>query len=170
MQLDNISDLIQKALKGDTSKYKLLAEAFYYGNIVERSIPLARYWAFKAIAAGDKSASSIYDIANNIHLTGDEKYIDVSGKYGLAPTSFSWFFSQRLRGSHDRCPERNNYYRSYYCFRLGPIVVPVGAYRVLAYNNGYRILGEEKMRPGEFVVYLFFDIISIIILCILFAS
>ena len=50
---DRIDVLFEKAKAGDNEAQLKLAKSFYRGNLVEKSIDQAKYWAFKAIQNGN---------------------------------------------------------------------------------------------------------------------
>ncbi len=67
---DRIDVLFEKARSGDSNAQLKLAKSFYRGFLVEKSIDQAKYWAFKSVSSGNKSAQIFY---NEILKTKKEK-------------------------------------------------------------------------------------------------
>ena len=58
---DRIDVWMEKAKAGDAKAQFRLAKCFKRGHLVEKSLDLARYWAFKAVSSGKTSAQSFYE-------------------------------------------------------------------------------------------------------------
>ena len=58
---DRIDVLFEKARSGDADAQLKLAKNFKKGHLVEKSLDQAKYWAFKAVSAGNHSAQSFYE-------------------------------------------------------------------------------------------------------------
>lgn len=67
---DRIDVLFEKAKAGDNEAQLKLAKSFYRGNLVEKSIDQAKYWAFKSVSSGNMSAQGFY---NELLKTKKEK-------------------------------------------------------------------------------------------------
>lgn len=61
---DRIDVLIEKAKQGDAKAQLKLAKCFYKGHLVEKSLDMAKYWAFKSIQNGNNSAMYYYKAIN----------------------------------------------------------------------------------------------------------
>ena len=59
---DRIDVMIDKAREGNARAQLKLAKCFYSGYLVEKSIDLAKYWAFKSLVGGCNSADSFYKV------------------------------------------------------------------------------------------------------------
>lgn len=70
---DRIDVLFEKARSGDSNAQLKLAKSFYKGSLVEKSTDQAKYWAFKSVSSGNKSAQIFY---NEILKTKKEKVTD----------------------------------------------------------------------------------------------
>ena len=57
---DRIDVWTDKAKDGDARLQLRLAKCFHEGRLVEKSEDLAKYWAFKAILGGNRSAVGFY--------------------------------------------------------------------------------------------------------------
>ena len=119
---DRIDILVEKAKGGDFESQFELAKSFYYGKLVERSLPLARYWAFKAITNPDKDRDSdiynLYQSANAPHFTDNERYVSFGTSYDISLTGSSLLGSTKFRGKFDIYPDDKKYYRTYYVTRF----------------------------------------------------
>lgn len=56
-----IDRLMDKALEGDSKAQLELAKEFAKGEIVEKSMNNAKYWAFKAVNTGNSAAINYYN-------------------------------------------------------------------------------------------------------------
>lgn len=156
---DRIDILVEKAKQGDFESQYELAKSFYYGKLVERSLPLARYWAFKAITNPDKDHTSdiynLYQSANAPHFTDNERYVSFGTSYDISLTGSSLWGSTKFRGKFDIYPDDKKYYRTYYITRFIIFCFIRGAYRVYEPERGsYRIYGKEKMHFKEYGIWL----------------
>lgn len=70
---DRIDVLFEKAKAGDNEAQLKLAKCFYRGNLVEKSIDQAKYWAFKSVSSGNMSAQGFY---NELLKTKKDKVTD----------------------------------------------------------------------------------------------
>ena len=69
-----IDRLMERAVTGDTDAQLDLAKEFVKGNIVEKSLENARYWAFKAVSGGSTPAIKFYNsIASDFQPSYSEK-------------------------------------------------------------------------------------------------
>ena len=59
---DRIDVLIDKAREGNARAQLKLAKCFYSGHLVEKSVDLAKYWAFKSLVGGCNSAAVFYKV------------------------------------------------------------------------------------------------------------
>jgi len=67
---NRIDILIDKAREGNARAQLRLAKCFYNGHLVERSVDLAKYWAFKAMVGGNSSATDFYQaVVDNKNYT-----------------------------------------------------------------------------------------------------
>jgi len=57
---DRFDVLLEKAQSGDANAQYEVAKCFMDGHLVEPSRDWARYWAFKALCAGNMSAEALY--------------------------------------------------------------------------------------------------------------
>lgn len=72
-----IDRLMERAITGDTDAQLDLAKEFIKGNIVEKSLENARYWAFKAVSGGNTPAIKFYNsIASDFQPSYSEKVDD----------------------------------------------------------------------------------------------
>lgn len=156
---DRIDILVDKARQGDfTSQFKL-AKSFYYGKLVKRSLPLARYWAYKAVTHIDNNHNSdVYKLFCSTmapHFTNNEQYVSFGESYDISLTSGQAMGSSKFRGKFDKYTEDERYYRTYYISRFIVFYFIRGAYRVLEPSAGsYRIYGKEKAHFKEYWKWL----------------
>lgn len=69
-----IDRLMERAVTGDTDAQLDLAKEFVKGNIVEKSLENARYWAFKAVSGGNTPAIKYYNsIASDFQPSCSDK-------------------------------------------------------------------------------------------------
>lgn len=74
-----IDRLMERAIVGDTDAQLNLAKEFVKGNIVEKSLENARYWAFKAVSGGNTSAIKYYNsIASDFQPSCSDKADKIS--------------------------------------------------------------------------------------------
>lgn len=71
-----IDVLMEKAKAGDADAQIKLANEFKKGSIVEKSLDNARYWAFKAVSAGNASAISFYNSISSDYQSSASEKID----------------------------------------------------------------------------------------------
>ena len=65
---------MERAVTGDTDAQLDLAKEFIKGNIVEKSLENARYWAFKAVSGGNTPAIKYYNsIASDFQPSCSDK-------------------------------------------------------------------------------------------------
>lgn len=156
---DRIDTLDLKARQGDFSSQSKLAECFYHGKLVNRSIPLARYWAYKAITNVDNDHNSelykLYEATKAPHFTGNEEYISFGESYNVSLTEGGFLGSRKFRGKFDVLSDDNHYYRTYLIARFILFYFIIGAYRVYEPQQGsYRIYGKEKKHFKEYWKWL----------------
>ena len=165
-----VDSLYKKAMEGNKTAQLKLAKCFYYAKRVHHSLPLAKYWAFKAVESSNKASVDFYDIVNAPHFTGNERFVSI-GKRGNISLMRGTFGSNKFRGKYDICPENTNMYRTYLVMRLFFIYIVLGAYRVYEPQNGsYHIIGRERMAIKEYWKWLAIDVIIIgfiVLLCVL---
>lgn len=87
---DRIDTLITKAKSGDGDAQLSLAKCFYNGRLVERSLDLAKYWAFKSIQSGNSKAINYYQAIVTGSCYSQNKFGDLCNKIALFPI---WEFS-----------------------------------------------------------------------------
>ena len=82
---DRIDVLFEKAKAGDNEAQLKLAKSFYRGNLVEKSIDQAKYWAFKAIQNGSGNAQAYYQalVTGSSHPLNN--FVDLCDKISLFP-------------------------------------------------------------------------------------
>ena len=72
---DRFDILMEKASVGDANAQLRLSKCFKRGHLVEKSPELAKYWAFKSIQNGNRSAIGYY---NSLVLFGQKHLIDAT--------------------------------------------------------------------------------------------
>lgn len=138
------TQLKERAVAGDGKASFRLARNYYLGVRFERSLPLARYWAFKALQAGYMEAGPFYKTISAPHYTGNEYYKSFGERYGFSLSSNGIWGSSRFRGEFDRHPEFKQWYRTYHVVRILLLYLPVGCYRVIEAGSGqYKVPARE---------------------------
>ena len=138
------TQLKERASQGDGKAALRLARNYYMGIRFERSLPLARFWAFKALKAGCAEAESFYKTIASPHYTGNEYYRSFGESYPLSLSSSGIWGSSRFRGEFDRHPEFKQWYRTYHVLRIILLYLPLGCYRIVEVGTGqYRVLARE---------------------------
>lgn len=72
---DRLDILMDKAKSGDAKAQLGLAKCFHRGHLVEKSLDQARYWAFKSISGGNKSAIKFYQDLNHLGETSIDRLV-----------------------------------------------------------------------------------------------
>ncbi len=158
---NRIDVLYEKASNGDKVSQLSLAKCFYYGRLVVRSLPLARYWAFQAVESDKIDTVEFYNLVNTPHFTGNEQYTTVNQQWNISLTRGT-YYSNKFRGKFDVCKENSQVFRTYLVFRLIILYFVIGAYRVYESEEGsYQVLGEEKMSIKEYGKWVVIDLIII---------
>lgn len=80
---DRIDVLFEKAKAGDNEAQLKLAKSFYRGNLVEKSIDQAKYWAFKAIQNGNGNALAYYQAIVTGGIRPSSKLVDLCDKISV---------------------------------------------------------------------------------------
>ncbi len=167
---DKIDLLVDKAKAGDYNAQYKLAKAFYYGEKVKRSLPLANYWAYKAATNEDNYKREIcdfYDVASAPHYTGNEFYESYGRYYSLNLNEYGLWGSLKLKGKYDVYKGDNRLYKKYLILRIIILFFVIGSYRVYEASscNAYHIIGQEKARFKDYFGWLILDfaVIGIIV-------
>ncbi len=166
-----IDVLHEKAQTGDPEAQYQLARCLYYGNLVERSRTLARYWIIKALENGHPEAPTLYDCIAAPHFTGNEQYTSFAQSYDLMWGYCGIWGSCHFHDKHDAYPKDQRLYRTYLYLRILFLYLPsLRAYRVLEDPpQSYKILGTEKIHWREMIVMPLISLALLILLLILLA-
>ena len=149
--------LKEKAVAGSAIHQLKYAWNCYKGKRMERSIPAAQYWAFKAYSQGLKKASELCEICTYPYFTGKEHYLPYK-PWDVSLTSGGWWYSDRFRLKFDKYAKEPGWYRTYYVYRFVILFFPKGAFRVYESNGGYRIIARERWRFFEYIWWYLIDI------------
>lgn len=156
---DRIDDLVAKAKQGDFRSQFELAKSFYYGRRVKRSIPLARYWSYRAMTNTnydhDSEVYHLYQSAMAPHFTNNEQYVSFGESYDISLVQGQLISSSKFRGKFDVYSKDQKYYRTYYITRFIIFYFISGAYRVYEPSDGsYHIYGKERTHFREYWKWL----------------
>lgn len=156
LKKDRIDVLLEKAKSGDQKSQFELAKAFYYEKRVNRSLPLAKYWAYRAVTNPnnnhDLETYRLYKAATAPHFIGSEQYLSFGEGYtNISLAGGSAWGSTKFRGKFDIDPNETKYYRTYLITRFIIFYFIRGAYRVYEPTSGsYRVLGKERSHFREY--------------------
>ena len=156
LKKDRIDVLLEKAKSGDVKSQFKLAKALYFGKRVNRSIPLAKYWVFRAVTNPDYDHDievyRLYTATMAPHFTRNEQYLSFGESYNnISLNSGGNLSSTKFRGKFDADPNETRYYRTYLITRFIIFYFISGAYRVYEPTSGsYRVLGKEKTQFREY--------------------
>lgn len=147
----------EKALAGDSEAQLKYAWLCYNGTRMERSIPAAQYWSFKALNKGLLKAADLFNLTKYPHYTGKE-YFRPYKPWNISLRDGSVWYSDKFRLKFDKYKENSNWYRTYYVFRFVLLFIPKGAFRVLEKDGGWQVIGREQWHFFEYIWWILIDI------------